>query len=1174
MGAVPSNPRVAQGSVVRVAILALVLAPAFAAGQVFRTAPTFPAGTSPFAVVVADLDGDGRADLAVASGASQDVWLLLNDGAGGFVTRPGPPGPGIVSLAAGDVDRDGRIDLVIGTVTKARIFLGSSSGGYVSAGECGRDGVVAVGDVDGDSIPDVAGAGGQQVWIARGDGAGGCANAVSHPVGLDASALALAELTGDGRPEILVADRGTHALAVLRNLGDGSFAPAATLPLGPAAYPSDLVAADFDRDGRTDVAVAAPGSEEVLRLAGDGAGGLVLVQRVALGAAAGALASADLDADGWTDLVAADPGAGDALLLRNDGVGGLLPPPGGASAGRGACDLAVGDFDGDARPDVAVANRGGPSDPGGVAILVGDGSGRFPDAAPTWLVGRHPMALAAADLDGDERTDAVTANQTSGSVSVLRATPDGFAPAQALAVSADVRDVSVGDFDRDGRPDLAATHFTGDGVSVLAGTGQGGFGAPTAFAAADGPLALDATDLDADGFLDLAVVAWAEDAVAILRGDGHGAFVRETALAVGHEPHAVALGDFDRNGHRDLAVANWGSGSVSVLLADGQGGFAPALSLPAGPQTAAVEAADIDGDGLLDLLAANEALQEPEGSVSFWRGDGAGGFAPARESPVGRGAYSLAVADVDLDGRLDVATANALDHTVSLLVGAGGGRFVRRPDLPIGAAPTAVTARDLDGDGRTDLVVAGTSSARGRVLVLRNLTPAADLALTVDDGVDVVRPGDLVTYSMTVTNRGPLALDALVLRWTSATSLAYVGHAVSAGAYDLATGAWTGLDLQPGGQVVLTLQARLDAMAVGTLVQGATVLAPTGIADPVPGDNSAQDTDAVLEAADLALLANATPDPVGLGETLALTVRAANRGPLAARDAVIDVRLPPALTFEPWPASPAECVEMDGHVTCAVGSIETGAGVARTLRLRANFALAASSVVSVASPLYDPEDDNDRTVVTTGILPGLAQELAHGYEARGPAGEVAWFRLRQAPRSSYEVVVDEAPLGRLRLERVASDLSTTLTYAPHVHGALRLRLDNPTAHAVDGEAVRVSGGDEGTYRIRVYETTGSFPRFNNEGTSATIVLLQNAGGEPLQGVLWFWGAAGALLASQPFELPAHGSRAFDTRERVAGRAGSVTVTHEGLHGDLAGKAVVVDPAGGFVSESELALRAR
>jgi uncharacterized repeat protein (TIGR01451 family) len=1182
VAAVPLNPRRAEAAAVQrrsLLALALLASASTAHAQVFRTAPTFAAGAHPFALVAADLDGDQRIDLAVANGSSQDISILLGDGAGRFEAHGGPAGlDGLSSLTAGDLDRDGRTDLVVGIWSAARIYLGDGSGGFVPAASCGHGGALAVADVDGDQLPDLVGAAGNEAWVARGDGAGGCGAAVVYGSGLDASALATADLSGDGRPELLVADRGTHGLSVLRNRGDGSFEVAPPIALGAGTYPSDVVAADFDRDGRMDVAVAAPGRGEIVLLAGDGMGGLSVAQRVPLGAFVDAMAVADLDGGGGPDLLAADAGAGDVLLLRNDGTGRFLRPSGGVLAGRGACDLGVADLDGDGHADAVAARRGGAADQGGIAVLLGDGAGGFPAGAPTWLVDRHPSALAAADVDGDLRLDLVTANQVSGSLSLLRGTAAGFAPAESHGVSVDARDVAVSDFDGDGRLDLAATHFAGHGVSVLLGTGHGGFGAPTAFPAANGPVALDTSDLDGDGITDLAVVGWGQDAVAILLGDGRGGFRRVAEVPVGHEPHGVHATDLDRDGDADLAVANWGSGTVSVLLGDGIGGFAPAVTLPSGPQTAAVAAGDLDGDGLVDLLAANEALSEPTGSVSFWRGDGRGGFSSAQTHAVGRGSYALALADLDLDGHLDVATANAFDRTVSLLVGAAGGRLVRGADVPVGSAPTAIVARDLDGDARTDLVVTGTPAAQGRVLVLRNETPAADLSVTVDDGVLQVRPGDLVTYTITVTNRGPLAVASLFLHSTPAAALAYVAHSVSEGVYDLATAAWTGIDLQAGEQAVLTFTGRLDPMAVGELVQEATVSGPASFAEPTPADNSARDVDVIVAAADLALSVSATPDPVGFRDLLTYGVSATNRGPLAARDAVLEIRLPPALTFEPWPASPAGCTEAGGRVTCALGSLDAATTVVLQVRARANFALLASSVVSVASSTYDPDDDNGRAIVTTAILPRLGHELAHGYEARADAGGNGWFRLRQAPRSSYEIVIDEAPLSALRLEHVASDLHSALGQAAHVDGALRLRLRNATGEAVDTEAVRVASvgapASGAAYRIRVYETTGRFPRFNNQGASATIAVLQNVGVEHVQGVLWFWDASGALLAVRPFELPPRGSGTFDTRESVAGRAGSITVTHDALHGDLAGKAVVVDPSGGFVSESALSLRSR
>ncbi len=224
-------------------------------------------------------------------------------------------------------------------------------------------------------------------------------------------------------------------------------------------------------------------------------------------------------------------------------------------------------------------------------------------------------------------------------------------------------------------------------------------------------------------------------------------------------------------------------------------------------------------------------------------------------------------------------------------------------------------------------------------------------------------------------------------------------------------------------------------------------------------------------------------------------------------------------------------------------------------------------------------------------------ELSHGHDARadmaalpGPVVRERYHRMRQEPRSSYEVVLDEAsgdlagPAGP-RLERLGPDGSTILQSSrPAGAGPARsLRWQNTGSAAVTDEIVRVASagcttdcGVDDTYRLRVYETTGRLPRFNNVGSQVTVVLLENRGAEDVSGVLWFWSASGAPLASRPFALVPRATLSLNssTVPGLAGQGGSATVSHDGPHGSLAGKAVALEPATGLAFDTPLELRPR
>jgi hypothetical protein len=187
--------------------------------------------------------------------------------------------------------------------------------------------------------------------------------------------------------------------------------------------------------------------------------------------------------------------------------------------------------------------------------------------------------------------------------------------------------------------------------------------------------------------------------VSVLLGDGHGGFGVPTSYPAGTEPDSVAVGDFNHDGNLDLAVANDYSSNVSVLLGDGHGGFGAPISYPAGVNPQSVVVGDFNRDGNLDLAVANISFDTH--AVSVLLGDGHGGFAAPTSYPVGSAPVSVAVGDFNRDGAPDLAVANALDNTVSVLLNQLTG-FAARAGFGLDDVGNAVAA-----DAAGDVYVAG-----------------------------------------------------------------------------------------------------------------------------------------------------------------------------------------------------------------------------------------------------------------------------------------------------------------------------------------------------------------------------------------------------------------------------------------------------------------------------------
>jgi hypothetical protein len=318
-----------------------------------------------------------------------------------------------------------------------------------------------------------------------------------------------------------------------------------------------------------------------------------------------------------------------------------------------------------------------------------------------------PVSVAIGDLNGDGRPDLAVANYTSPAISVLLGTSGGsFGPRTDFGTGGSTRSVAIGDFNRDGRPDLVAANDGPGTVSVLLGAGGGSFGAKTDFATADAPRSVAVADLNGDGVPDLAVACRSANAVSVLLGTGSGSFGARTDFAVGADPASVAIGDLTGDGKPDLAVANFSSSTVSVLYGLGGGSFSPKTDFATGANPISVAIGDVNGDAKLDLAAANYTSS----TVSVLLGNGGGGFGAKTDFATGSIAYSVAIGDLNGDGRSDLAVVNTNANTISVLLGTGGGSFGSRTDFGVGSVPTSVAIGDLNGDGQPDLAVTNQTS--------------------------------------------------------------------------------------------------------------------------------------------------------------------------------------------------------------------------------------------------------------------------------------------------------------------------------------------------------------------------------------------------------------------------------------------------------------------------------
>ncbi|MBZ5600040.1 MAG: FG-GAP-like repeat-containing protein [Acidobacteriia bacterium] len=380
--------------------------------------------------------------------------------------------------------------------------------------------------------------------------------------------------------------------------------------------------------------------------------------------------------------------------------------------------IAVGDFDGDGKLDVVVADFGSNN----VSVLLGHGDGTFRPAL-NYRVGTGPQSVAVGDFNGDGKLDIAVANSGSNDLSILFGNGDGtFQRARSYRVGTAPRSIAVGDFNGDGKPDIAVANSGSNDVSVLLGNGDGAFRPAQNYGVGAGPQSVALGDFTGGGALGLAVASSGNSRVDVLAGKGDGTFQAAGHYGVGKNPDSLAVGDFDGDNHPDLVVTSRDSKNVSVLLARGDGTFHAAVGYVGGAKAQGVVVGDFNGDSKLAAAVVNP----DQNNVAMLLGQGDGTLLPGLGFSAGSGPSSIAMGDFNGDGAPDLIVANAGDNTVSVLINCPlaqlspgslkfGVRGVGTQSAPMivtlanrGSAPLMVTRIGLSGKQARDFAQTNT----------------------------------------------------------------------------------------------------------------------------------------------------------------------------------------------------------------------------------------------------------------------------------------------------------------------------------------------------------------------------------------------------------------------------------------------------------------------------------
>jgi Bacterial Ig-like domain (group 3)/FG-GAP-like repeat len=590
---------------------------------------------------VGDFNGDGHLDLVVADPLNNRNLILLGKADGTFrapIASKVPQGSNFGVMVAADLEGRGVLDLAMVTSSGSsiQIMRGNGHGGFTQGTLIGTKAVyidtLITADLEGNGKLNLIAStginfGDNFCFIGPGvavltRGFNGSWSEKDYPTGIDSDSVTAADMNGDGRLDLVLANGFSGSISILLNQGTSAsslFAPALRYTPGPS-FPIYVGVADLNEDGRPDIFYSDE-SKWLYALMNTGGGKLLAASLIDIQLLPIAMSVSDLNHDGIPDL---------ALI------------------GVENCEQ-------------GIRNRF-------ISILSAQGRA-FATQHTNYSSDVYGIGLG--DLNGDGHTDALLAGQTNSDqfTALLNNGQGIFSLASQPFTDAPADYFAVGSYNAGNKADVATLDVSANEMEVLSGKGNGAFGSPVTYRTGSSPAGIVQRDLNGDGHRDIVVANQGDNTIDVFLGRADGSFAQAKSYRVGTAPAYIAFGDFNRDDKVDLAVG--GANGVSILLGKGDGTFLAAHTFPVGSggSVRAMAVADLRGNGEDDVIAV---LDDFEPYMYVLSGDGKGSLGkPVRysgsDNPIG-----MATGDFNGDGAVDVAVQNFSSTGISIFYNQGG----------------------------------------------------------------------------------------------------------------------------------------------------------------------------------------------------------------------------------------------------------------------------------------------------------------------------------------------------------------------------------------------------------------------------------------------------------------------------------------------------------------------